>query len=171
MIRARGVVEGIEKNGWARVISRRTETRGGCHSQHDCRTCLSHAKTKATVLNLAGAKEGDLVSIRIDAKPLIKGAALIYLLPVAGMLLGALLGPTLGKTLSLNETASALLWGFAGLCTGFFVAGIIARKMSAGKNLTPIIDRIIIPKEVALSLKTACLNCEPNTQSVAAHLL
>jgi len=150
MAHATGKVVGIEKNGWARVITERTGACGGCQTKQHCHSCLTNSKIEARALNMAGARTGDLVSVSIKTETLLKSAAILYLVPVLGMLAGALSGPVIGKILALSETVSAILFGFVGFSLGFVLVYFYSRKMSSQNRLSPIIEQIIIsPKGVA----------------------
>jgi sigma-E factor negative regulatory protein RseC len=94
-------------------------------------------------MNIAGARAGDLVSLSIPTDTLIKGAAVLYLIPVIGMLVGALSGPVIGHSLALEDTTASILFSFTGLIFGFLVTALLSKKMSRNQGLTPQIDRII----------------------------
>lgn len=155
MAQATGKVIGIEKNGWARVITERTGACSSCQTKQNCHSCLTHAKIEARVLNAAGAKPGDLVTVGIKTETLLKGAAVLYLVPVLGLLMGALAGPAIGIILSLGETASSLLFGFAGFAAGFIIVFWYSKKMSSQQRISPVIEQIIVSTQrAAVSEKT-----------------
>ncbi len=97
------------------------------------------------VLNIANAREGDLVSINLSSGGVLKGAAIFYLIPVAGLMAGAIMGAGLNVRLAISETSAAIAFGFAGLCLGFIITSFISRLMSANNRNTPIITHIIKP--------------------------
>ena len=144
MAHATGKVVGIEKNGWARVITERTSACSSCQTKQHCHSCLTQAKIEARALNVAGARTGDLVSVSIKTETLLKSAAVLYLLPVLGLLAGALTGPVIGKLLTLGETVSAILFGFVGFGLGFVLVILYSKKMSSQNRLSPIIKQIIM---------------------------
>ena len=131
MAHTKGMVIRTETNGMAEVMAQRSEACSGCGQKQSCHSCLSHAKTQIEALNIAGARAGDLVSLSIPTDTLIKGAALLYLIPA------------IGHSLALKETPASILFGFAGLILGFLVTALLSRKMSKNQGLTPKIDRII----------------------------
>lgn len=143
MAHTKGLVINIKKEGWAQVLTERKEACSGCQSTHNCHGCLTNSKMVAEVLNKAGAKEGDLVDISLDTSFLLKGAAILYLIPVAGLLAGALLGNFLNLSLAIDETNAAIAFGFAGLCLGFLITATMAKRMSKNNRLTPKISHII----------------------------
>ena len=143
MAHTRGMVIRTGPGGTAEVMVERSGACSGCGRKQSCHSCLSHAKTQIEALNIAGASAGDLVSLSIPSDTLIKGAAVLYLIPVIGLLTGAFSGPDLGRFLALKETPASILFGLAGLTFGFLVTSFLSGKMSKNQGLTPRIDRII----------------------------
>ena len=138
-----GLVISIKEDGMVQVATERKGACGGCNPAHNCQSCLTNSKMVAAVLNNVGAKKGDLVDISLDSDVVLKGAAVLYLIPVAGLMGGALIGLELNETLAISESAATIAFGFAGLCLGFLIAAFISRWMSANNRLTPKISRII----------------------------
>ncbi|UCD33503.1 MAG: SoxR reducing system RseC family protein [Desulfobacterales bacterium] len=145
MAQRRGLVVRVEKDGWAQVATERKGACDGCGPGHNCQSCLSTSKIVTQVLNKAGAKAGDLVTVSLDSEMILKNAAVLYLLPVVGLVASALLGADLSADWGVSETQAAIGFGVAGLCLGFFIAVFISKRMSANNRLTPIISRIIQP--------------------------
>ncbi|MEW6670678.1 MAG: SoxR reducing system RseC family protein [Thermodesulfobacteriota bacterium] len=138
-----GKVIGIERNGWARVITERTGTCSSCQTTQNCHSCLTHAQIETRAVNAAGARVGDLVTVSIKTETLLKSAAVLYLVPVLGLLAGALFGPVVGKPLCLSETVASPLFGFVGFSLGFVLVFFYSRKMSVQNRLSPIIVQVI----------------------------
>lgn len=65
----------------------------------DCHKCAGCGAAKQTMVfeakNAIGAKPGDLVVIESDTGTVLKGAALLYLLPLVTFLVGYILGENL----------------------------------------------------------------------------
>jgi YHS domain-containing protein len=96
-------------------------------------------------LNRAGAKVGDLVSISLSSGTVIKGALVVYMIPLVGLMSGALMGASLNQRLPISETGAVAIFGIAGLILGFIITALLSRWMSAHNRLTPVITRIIKP--------------------------
>jgi sigma-E factor negative regulatory protein RseC len=143
MAHTKGLVISIKEEGMAQVATERKSACGGCQATQNCQSCLTNSKMVAEVLNDVGAKEGDLVDISLNSDVVLKGAAVLYLIPVAGLMGGALIGLGLKETLAISESAATIAFGFAGLCLGFLITAFISRWMSANNRLTPKISRII----------------------------
>ena len=95
-----GIVLKSEMNGWARVVTDRQGSCGGCHSGvAGCRTCLAGSKIESRVTNPINARSGDVVKISLPSASIFKGAVLFYILPIAGLILGALGGLSFGGLL------------------------------------------------------------------------
>lgn len=143
MAHTKGLVLSIREDGMVQVATERKSACGGCQATQNCQSCLTNSKMVAEVLNDVGAKEGDLVDISLNSDVVLKGAAVLYLIPVAGLMGGALIGLGLKETLAISESAATIAFGFAGLCSGFLITAFISRWMSANNRLTPKISRII----------------------------
>ncbi len=72
---------------------------------------------------------GDRLEIGIENTAILKASALIYLLPLAGLVIGAILGAALNT----SDIFSAGL-GLIGLMAGFF----LARHLSAATSIMPV---------------------------------
>ena len=145
MAHRNGLVIRTENDGWAQVATERKGACSGCAPGNNCHSCLSNSKIVTKVLNEANAKAGDLVTVSLDSDMILKNAAVLYLFPIVCLVTSSLLGANLSADLAMNETGTAIAFGFAGLLLGFLIAVLISKRMSAGNRLTPIISRIIQP--------------------------
>ncbi len=84
------------------------------------------------------ALEGDRLKIGIDNATVLKAASLIYLLPLAGLVIGAVLG----ETLNTNDIFS-VMFGLFGLIAGFSVA----RHLSSAISIIPVFLKKLEPVE------------------------
>jgi sigma-E factor negative regulatory protein RseC len=114
------------------------------------------------VYNSAGAHEGDTIVLYISPSSVLKSAAILYLIPVVFLLLGALAGASIAARLGMEESGSALLFGFIGLAIGFLIVRIFSTRLQADSGLVPkiaqVIDRV---DDHRLPLSTPCDNCGP----------
>jgi len=138
-----GIVQGIEANGMARVVTDRKNACGGCHSDSaECRSCLTSAKLESVVSNPIGAKAGDVVKLTISSATLFKGAVIMYLLPIATLILGAFLGLWWGGKSGWGDTGS-VLGGVIGLLAGFGAVTLMGRSRRLGRQMTPVISEVV----------------------------
>lgn len=142
-----GIVIQIDQNGIVRVAADRKGACGGCdHRGGGCKSCLTGAnRMESEAANPVHAKVGDLVKLRLPSANLFTGAAMLYLLPVAGLLIGAFLGDwavTPGGTL---EVFSAILGAFIGLGVGYACLIAVDRGQGLRRRWTPTITKIVQP--------------------------
>jgi len=143
MAHSRGLVVSIKEGGRAQVVTDRKNACDSCGSTHSCNSCLSNSKIVTEALNSIGAKEGDLVDISLNSSVVLKSAAAMYLVPVAGLMAGALTGVGVSGILAVDKTMSAIIFSIIGLCLGFMITALISKRMSVRNRLTPIITQVI----------------------------
>ena len=131
------------KNGWAQVVTEKRDACGGCSSSNNCRTCLSASKIVSKVQNPVGAKEGDLVAISMSSRELWQGAALMYLLPVAALMLGAITGLGTSSYLEVDETLASAIGSILGLGMGLFMLIRISKFLSDRGRFIPVISKTL----------------------------
>jgi len=141
MAQEKGLVTSITEDGWALVETNRSDTCSHCTS---CRVSFgSNSEMSINAINRVGAEVGDLVSLHISSGTLMKSAAILYLIPVAGLISGAFLGDELSTRLAMGKTSTIALLSIAGLIIGYTITMLISRWMAARRTLNPIITRII----------------------------
>ncbi len=74
---------------------------------------------------------GDLLKLGLPESVVLKSAALVYLLPLFGLLGGGLLGQVLGGQLGLNANALAMAGGLAGGFVCWWLGKRQARSLEA----------------------------------------
>ncbi len=143
MAEEKGVVISVGGDGWAQVTTERKEACAGCGAAHFCHALGGGTEMVSRALNKAGARAGDLVELNLSSATLIKSVAVLYLIPLAGLVAGALTGSGLDSASIMSETNRAVLCSVAGLLLGLFITFLISRKMSGDNRLAPVITRII----------------------------
>ncbi|MFH1242289.1 MAG: SoxR reducing system RseC family protein [Pseudomonadota bacterium] len=136
-----GTVQRVE-GGFAWVLTERKGACDGCGQRGCCSMIEGSDAMVVRAENVAKAKQGDEVELFLSTKTRIKGMMVIYILPVAGLLVGALSGGTLSSIVGLGENSGSLLFAFVGLGLGFLLVRIAALRMESRKELTPIVSRI-----------------------------
>ena len=123
------IVEGLTANGDAMV---RVYQKSAC--AHDCSECAGICGAKKTITvqarNPLRARPGDLVTVETLTQRIIQAAALVYLLPLAVLLLSCILGYVLGG----SETVQALA-GVGGLVLGCACAATVNRFIRRDRPL------------------------------------
>ena len=117
-------VRALRPDGTAQVlVIRESACSGDCHKCSGCGAVQE--KLLVDAVNTAGAQPGDTVIIRSDSAPVLAGAAVLYILPLALFFLGY----------SLGEGANfGPLAGFAGFVAGLALAAVYDRKVAARKK-------------------------------------
>ena len=127
----------------AHVVADKQSGCSSCSSAKSCHTAHVPKKLTTTVINRIGAEPGDMVAIDVSAGRLLGGLAVIYLLPVFGLLIGAVIGTNMKEIVSLSETGSVLLFGGIGLALGFGLVLTISKLLAANDAFTPVISRVM----------------------------
>jgi sigma-E factor negative regulatory protein RseC len=143
MAKKKGRVIGISQDGWAKVITERGDACNNCEAAQFCHSIADCSKLETNVLNKAGAEVGDLVTVDLSSKMVFKGALILYIVPVAGLLSGAITGTGLSPKLAISETAASMAFGFAGLILGFVITAFISSRLMSKNQLIPAITQII----------------------------
>ena len=141
MAQEKGLVTSITEDGWAQVETDRNDACSHCGSCRVSFGCNSEMTIKA--INRAGAGVGDMVSIYLSSGTIMKSAAILYLIPVAGLISGAFMGEVLSTRLAISKTSAIALLSLSGFILGYIITALISRGMSARRTLSPIITRII----------------------------
>lgn len=114
-------VSKVNDDGTAQVIRIRESACSG-----DCHKCSGCGAARQTVMfeavNAIGAGPGDLVTVRAESGPVLLGAAVLYLLPVALFIAGYLLGDML--------CAAGTLAGCIAFVLGIVAAAVYDRRVA-----------------------------------------
>ncbi len=143
MAKTNAVVVRVMADGKADVVAEKQGGCGSCSASHSCHTSKSALKMKTTVINPVDAGPGDLVAIDVSTASVLKGMALVYLLPVFGLMSGAIIGSSMAGDMSMSQTGGAVLFSGIGLVLGFGLVISISKLMGSSDAYTPVITRII----------------------------
>jgi sigma-E factor negative regulatory protein RseC len=139
-----GIVIKTEPGNYAQVVADRKSSCGGCQSNPDgCLSCLTSAKIESRVANPVNAHAGDLVKIRLSSTNLLTGAAILYLLPIIGMLLGAFAGVLVSTAFGLTQIIGSIGGAITGLIVGYAAVITLDRNPSIRRRMMPTITNIV----------------------------
>ena len=137
----RGIVEKVEP-GWAWVKTKRSGACSDCGSRHHCLT-QGGDRMVVKAQNRVGAKKGDEVELYLSSKTKLKGTAIVYLIPVLGIFVGAFSAEPLSAAFGLNPSLGMAVFTIAGLVSSVFLMRHLANRMAADRSLTPQVKRVI----------------------------
>jgi sigma-E factor negative regulatory protein RseC len=138
----RGTVEKVEA-GWAWVKTKRSSACSSCSSRSHCLTQGSDQMV-VKAQNTAHAKKGDEVELYLSTKTKLTGTAIMYLIPVLGIFVGAFSANPLSEALGLNPSLGMALFTITGLVSAVFLMRYLASRMESKKALTPLVKRVIM---------------------------
>lgn len=127
------------------VLLKRSSACSGCASAGQCHAGGGGGVQLLEARNEVGAGEGDTVRVAVPARAVINASVRIYLLPVAGLLLGAGVAQVLAGTfVSASAGANAAgFGGIAGAILGVLLGRRLGRRAADGGPPLPRITRIV----------------------------
>jgi len=115
----------VYEDGTAQVLCiRDSACSGDCHKCSGCGAVQQKMLLQAA--NAIGAEAGDLVIIKSESAPVLKAAAMLYLMPMGLFFLGYLLGESLWH--------AGGLFGGTGFVLGILLAVLYDRKVVKRQN-------------------------------------
>lgn len=138
----RGVVEKVEA-GWAWVKTKRSSACSSCASRSHCLTQGSDQMV-VKAQNSAHAKKGDEVELYLSTKTKLKSTAIVYLIPVFGIFVGAFSANPLSAVIGLNPSLGMALFTLTGLVLSVFLMRYLANRMDSKQSLTPLVKRVVM---------------------------
>ena len=138
----RGIVEKVE-SGWAWVKTKRSSACASCGSRHHCLT-QGGDQMLVKAQNTVQAKKGDEVELYLSSKTKLKGTAIVYLIPVFGIFVGAFTANPLSNALGFNPSLGMTVFTLMGLVMAVFLMRYLANRMDSNQALTPLVKRVIM---------------------------
>jgi sigma-E factor negative regulatory protein RseC len=138
----RGIVQNVEP-GWVWVKTRRSSACASCDSRHHCLT-QGGDQMLVKAQNTVQAKKGDEVELYLSSKTKLKGTAIVYLIPVFGIFVGAFSANPLSEVLGLNPSVGMAVFTLTGLVLAVFLMRSLANRMDSKQALTPLVKRVVI---------------------------
>ncbi|MFO7644320.1 MAG: SoxR reducing system RseC family protein [Desulfosarcina sp.] len=137
-----GWVVEIKDGDRATVVAENSQASGGCGAACQCRD-RRPAGPGLPAINQAGAVAGDRVMLTIASQTLLARMAVLYLVPVLGMLVGAFTGAALSGGIAGSGGGQSAIFGLAGFLLGFAVSIAISRIWSAARPVVAVITRVV----------------------------
>ena len=138
-----GRVVATPNDDWALVVAEKGQGCVNCGAVTDCHGGRPAPVRETSALNPVGAKVGDRVVLMVESGTLLSRLALLYLLPVATLLMGAFWGATVSSNAGIASDGQSVGYALAGFIFGFAVSVAISRIWFKARPVVPIISRII----------------------------
>jgi len=115
----------------------------------DCGACQlgkENLELQVDAINKIGAKVGDTVELNMETVNVLRAAAIIYVIPLIGLLAGVFAGL---KLMGFDDMANGELYA---LIFGFFIMGICflfiklnEKKLHKSERYTSVITKVLLP--------------------------
>lgn len=118
-----------------------------------CESCPGHGACHAIgsifgkrimvmeALNQKGAQPGQRVVVSFKSEQLPKASLIMFIIPVAGLLIGSIFGYSLN--VGENRNISSLIFGILGITVTFLAIKRYCKKYEQDPSYTPIIIRVV----------------------------
>ena len=138
-----GVVLDVKDNGLARVVTRREQACAECGSSTCCPAMGSVQSTSMEAFNRAGAGVGDSVTVSFKHQSPVKSAAILYLIPTAGLVAGLVSSSYLSNKGSLDESSLSMIFSLAGFVLGLMISFLINAWLTRFRGYAPEVTQIL----------------------------
>lgn len=130
-----GVVLNVE-NGNAIIGLKRNSA---CSSCGACELGSNHSQMELTLENTVNARPGDTVEIQLPASQFLKASAILYLIPLIGLILGIVLGYYIGLALNANAEIIGAVNGILFTTLAYMSIRRLEPKFKKNTDLNPTI--------------------------------
>jgi sigma-E factor negative regulatory protein RseC len=144
-----GFVVETDNEGRATVVVEKGQGCGSCRTAFQCHGGRAARAEKTPAFNPIGAAVGDRVSLTVASGALLSRMAVLYLVPVFGMLAGAFTGAFVNGGVDGANSGHSVVFGLAGFVLGFVVSVAVSRVWSAVRPIMPVITRIVNVRSVS----------------------
>ncbi|MEW5725682.1 MAG: SoxR reducing system RseC family protein [Thermodesulfobacteriota bacterium] len=129
----------------ARVRVQRNEACASCAAAGACQAMGGGKEVEVEVINFLPAKEGDRVELCLPETSFLKASTITYMVPLAGLILGALLGQLLALTTGGPADALTIAGAALGLAAAAAVVLRYNRRFVSDERYIPRVIRILPP--------------------------
>lgn len=144
MVEEVGVVLRVEGE-LAIVKTKRSSMCDGCGTGGLCKAVGGSSDMEMAARNDVGAKVGDEVRVTVASKTFLKASFLVYMLPVAALIVGALLGTQVGPSLYPKASGDLfpVVFGVALFFLSFVLMRVWTKGIKGGQSYSPVISEIV----------------------------
>lgn len=139
-----GLVTAYAGPGYVRVKIERAEACHSCAAQGACATLGGQrADIVLDVENTEQSLPGDAVRISLAESSVVTAAAVLYLLPALGLILGAFAGNSHSAALGMSGDPAAALGAGVGLGWGLLTARLVSVRLSKSPRFVPKMVEVV----------------------------
>ena len=144
MIEEQGVIVDI-KNNRAFVKTEKGTSCESCVARETCHGVIGTNEVIVEAENRINAKLGDRVAIMVGTATILKASLLLYLGPIAGLIIGVVLGQTLVKRFALpvNPVLLSGILGALFLAIAFFAIRLLGKRLEKKEGFRPVVVRVL----------------------------
>jgi sigma-E factor negative regulatory protein RseC len=135
------VIRTDAENAWIKTV--KTSACKSCSSRGACQTMGGGREMEVEAMNTADAQIGDRVVIGFETGPLLKVSFLIYIFPILALLTGAVIGQKCAPYLSLDPSASSMVFGFFLVFLSVLFIRRKGKQLAAEDRYHPKVIRIL----------------------------
>jgi len=155
MIEENGIIVSVDGEH-AQVLTQRRSSCGGCNVSGACGTSLldrllGRREVRLDALNRTDAKLGDEVVVGVPEEGVLIGSFVAYILPLAGLILGAIVGQTAADSLGVTQQLLSILGGLGGLVVGLGWVRRFGRSSRSDPRFQPVVIRQLRRGELSVS--------------------
>lgn len=154
MITESAIVVSIDEKNQTWIETQRKTVCGQCQVSKGCGTfvlskVIGNKLTRMKAINKINAQVGDEVIVGLNEKSLLKGAFIIYMLPLFFLFLFSLVGKMISQNLQI-QNSEAIIIIFAAI--GFYVGMIRVKLFSTSIEKDEDYQPVILKKSLSPSL-------------------
>lgn len=144
-----GFVVETGENGRATVVAEKGQGCGSCSTVSHCHGGRAATTQKTPALNRVGAAVGDRVILTVASGAILCRMAVLYLVPVFGLLTGAFVGEFASGGVNGSGGGHSIAFGLGGFVLGLVISVSISRIWTAVRPVLPVITRIVNTRMVS----------------------
>ena len=126
------------------VIDNIAKIKVGRHS--DCSNCGACSGSDSVIIdanNNVGAKVGERVVFEVKETNVLRGAFIVFILPLVVAFIGVLLGRYIGQYIGFNINGSQIIGGITAFLLSMIFVKLFDRSATTNENTKPVIIRIL----------------------------
>lgn len=126
------------------VIGNLAKIKAGKHNDcKDCGACPGNDSAIVTAKNEIVAKPGQRVNFEVQELNEVKGAFIVFVLPLIGIFMGIVLGSKIGQLTKLNQDVGMVIGGLMGFLSSIAFIKSFDKSVSKNDKSLPVIISIV----------------------------